>query len=108
MIGKELKTLIKQGDIKVKELSQDIGVSLNTVYNWSNDISDPDIKSLRLIKQNYRQKTGKNINLDWLISGEGEMFIKENATEVSDELKEFVKKEVTSLLDEYGLTDVIK
>lgn len=75
MIGKELRKLILEEKIRAKDLSQILGMLQSTISNYLNDTSTPDVKTLRIIKQKYKNKTGKEINLDWLITGEGEMFI---------------------------------
>lgn len=75
MIGKELRALILEEKIRAKDLSQILGMLQSTISNYLNDTSSPDVKTLRIIKQRYKNKTDKNINLDWLITGEGEMFI---------------------------------
>lgn len=75
MIGKELKKLLIEENLKMVDLSKILGISQGTLSNYANDVSDPDVKTLRLIKEKYKEVIGKNLNLNWLISGEGEMFI---------------------------------
>lgn len=79
MIGKQLKDLLYREKLEVKDFALLVNVKARTVYSWINetDEKDPRYETLLQVKQFYRQnsKEHKNINLDWLITGEGEMFI---------------------------------
>lgn len=79
MIGKQLKDLLYREKLEVKDFALLVNIKARTVYSWINetDEKDPRYETLLQIKQFYRQnsKENKNINLDWLITGEGEMFI---------------------------------
>jgi predicted transcriptional regulator len=74
MIGKQLKHLLEAENIKINDFAEIIGIKARTVYTWTNDTNEPKHDTLLQIKQKFKEKTGKNINLDWLISGEGTMF----------------------------------
>ena len=98
MIGKELKELLLEENIKIVDFAKIIGINQKTLSNYSNNVSDPDVKTLRVIKQNYYEKTGKNINLDWLISGQGEMLIHARSSQNDLEKKvEDLTKEVQDI-----------
>lgn len=96
MVGKELKELLLKEEIKIVDFSKIVGINQKTLSNYINGVSSPDVKTMRLIKNKYREKTGKNINLDWLITGEGEMFIKDKPND------EEIKADFDKLLQESG------
>lgn len=96
MIGKELKELLLKENLKIVDLSKILGINQKTLSNYVNDVSDPDVKTLRLIKQKYKEnsKDHKNINLNFLISGEGTIFLEEEKTdeELFEDFKEYMAK----------------
>jgi len=70
MIGDRIKKLRKLLNLTQKEFAQKIGVIDTLVRKWERGENEPTPKSLRAIAKTY------NINLHWLLTGEGEMFIK--------------------------------
>ena len=106
MFKDNLKTLIKRSSMNVEEFSQIVEIKTATIYNYRSGDRQPDMDTLLLIKQKYLEKTGKNINLDWLISGEGEMFItqqKSSPVITSDELDKKVNESIMKALKQLGL-----
>ncbi len=75
MIGKQLKALMQLDKMEVSELSQIVEIDIRTIYSWTSDNRNPSCETLFEIVQKYREAKGKTINLHWLITGEGEMFI---------------------------------
>lgn len=88
MIGKNLKSLLKRQNIKIKEISQFLGIPITTFYNWTNDISDPDYEMLVRIKNAIKKLKQKNPNLNWIIANEGSMFLPEEDEVFKDRLLE--------------------
>lgn len=78
MLPKNLKILIRQTSKGVQEFGQIVGISADNLYNYQSGKRTPDYDVLIQIVQKYKQAKGKRINLDWLITGEGEMFIIED------------------------------
>jgi transcriptional regulator with XRE-family HTH domain len=70
MLGKRLKTLRKTLGITQKELARTLGVSEMTIRRYEANRFQPDAEVLSKLAKTY------NINLHWLLTGEGEMFIK--------------------------------
>jgi hypothetical protein len=52
-----------------------VGIKYGTFHSWIRGEREPRFDVLLKIKKEYLEKMGKNINIDFLISGEGEMFI---------------------------------
>lgn len=96
LIGKELELLLTDEKIKLKELSSILDIPYSTLSNYKNDVSSPDIKMLRIIKQRYLEKKGKNIDLNWLITGKGEMFIEKKPIN-NDELQRKIDERFNEL-----------
>ena len=70
MLGKRLKTLRETLGITQKELARTLGVSEMTIRRYEANKFQPDAEVLSKLAKAY------NINLHWLLTGEGEMFIK--------------------------------
>ena len=69
MIGERIRTLRKQLGLTQKEFAKKIGVIDRLVSKWEKGLNDPTTKSLKAIAKTF------NVNLHWLLTGEGEMFI---------------------------------
>lgn len=91
MFKDNLKNLILQENLGIPEFSRIVNVQYKTVNAWLNYGKEPNkYSTLIQIVQKYKQSKGKRINLDWLITGEGEMFItaQEKESLVLSQLKE--------------------
>ena len=101
MLGNNLKILLKQEIKTVSQFSTIVGISTDSIYNYQSGKRKPDADILLQIKNKYREVTGKIINLDWLITGEGEMFISEKSKD--EEFDKKVEQKVTEILKKHGL-----
>ena len=84
-LGKRLKWVIKKLEMKGKEFAQRCGLSYRTLTDYLNDKRTPGANNLRPIAETF------NINLHWLITGEGYPFVeqvKEPVKEVSEPERE--------------------
>lgn len=71
-----LKELIKMLSLKQYQFAESIGISGATVSDWLNTANvNPSIESLIKISERH------NVNLQWLLTGEGEMFNNERTRE---------------------------
>ncbi|ACO03934.1 MAG TPA: XRE family transcriptional regulator [Persephonella sp.] len=70
-IGQRIKQLRKMLGLSQREFAEKIGKSLRAVQNWEYEQRTPDESTLRLISQTF------GVNLDWLKTGEGEMWVKD-------------------------------
>lgn len=82
-IGQRISELMFRLKINQRGLGEKIGVSHTTVRNVVNNITKPRYEFLESVLNAY-----PNINKDWLISGNGAMFIDTKAEENNDALKE--------------------
>lgn len=89
MFKNNLKIFIKHYGGGVSDFSRIVGLTTDSIYNYQNGKREPDIETLVQIVQKYKEVKGKTLNLHWLITGEGEMFIKENAISEDDAKVEF-------------------
>jgi transcriptional regulator with XRE-family HTH domain len=103
MIGKQLRELLREEKIKVEKFAEFVEINPRTIYAYTSDQNDPKYELLLQIKKKYREKTGKNINLDYLISGEGDMFITKQGAEAPYVSEEEVKRIFNELLAEKGI-----
>ncbi len=74
-LGKQIKKYRAEANLSQEELADKVFVSRQTVSNWENDKSYPDIKSLVLLSEIFR------ISLDNLIKGDLERMKKEIDTQ---------------------------
>lgn len=69
-IGQRLKKIRESRSLNQKQFGDNIGVSTyETVSRWERGLGYPSADILETIRQKYL------INIDWLISGEGEMLL---------------------------------
>ena len=70
-LGKQIKKYRTEANLSQEELADKIFVSRQTISNWENDKTYPDIKSLVLMSEVFR------VSLDYLIKGDLERMKKE-------------------------------
>ena len=68
-LGKQIKKCRQDAKLTQEELDERIYVSRQTVSNWENDKSYPDVNSLVLLSEVFR------VSLDKLIKGDIDMMI---------------------------------
>jgi hypothetical protein len=78
MFSDNLKSLVGLEGYNPRQFSQIVGVKYGTFHSWIRGEREPRFNVLIKIKEEYLEKMGKEINLDWLITGKGEMFITKN------------------------------
>ena len=88
-LGKQIKMHRQELHLSQEELANRIYVSRQTISNWENDKSYPDVNSLVLLSEIFQ------ISLDKLIKGD------------IDIMKEAIKKEEIEKMNRYGKTYAI-
>ena len=83
-LGKQIKNCRQEANLSQEELAERVYVSRQTISNWENDKSYPDVNSLVLLSEVF------HISLDKLIKGD------------IDKMKEEIKKEEIAKLNHYG------
>lgn len=83
-LGNQIKKYRQEAQLSQEELANRVYVSRQTISNWENDKSYPDVNSLVLLGEIFQ------ISLDKLIKGDVEM------------MKEVIKKEEVSKLNRYS------
>ncbi len=83
-LGKQIKYCRQEANLSQEELAERIFVSRQTISNWENDKSYPDVHSLVLLGEIFQ------ISLDKLIKGDIDM------------MKEVIQKEEVTKLNHYG------
>ncbi|MEO2082918.1 MAG: helix-turn-helix transcriptional regulator [Desulfurobacteriaceae bacterium] len=76
MIGRRIKELRKKLGLTQREFARRVGVIESLVRKWERGENDPTSKSLQAIAKEF------NVNLHWLLTGEGEMFITRSKEEI--------------------------
>ena len=88
-LGRQIKRHRQEAKLSQEELANRIYVSRQTISNWENDKSYPDVNSLVLLSEIFQ------ISLDKLIKGD------------IDIMKEAIKKEEIEKMNRYGKTYAI-
>ena len=83
-LGKQIKMYRQEAHLSQEELANRVYVSRQTISNWENDKSYPDVNSLVLLSEIFQ------VSLDNLIKGD------------IDVMKEVIKKEEIKKLKHYG------
>ena len=83
-LGKQIRTHRQEAHLSQEELADRVYVSRQTISNWENDKSYPDVNSLVLLSEIFQ------ISLDTLIKGDIEA------------MKEVIRKEEIEKLTRYG------
>ena len=85
-LGKQIKFYRQEAQLSQEELANRVYVSRQTISNWENDKSYPDVNSLVLLSEIFQ------ISLDKLIKGDIKV------------MKEVIKKEEIAKMNRYGKT----
>ena len=83
-LGKQIKKLRQEVQLSQEELAERVYVSRQTISNWENDKSYPDVNSLVLLSETFQ------ISLDNLIKGDIEV------------MKDVIQKEEIEKMNRYG------
>ena len=92
-IEKRIEKIRKTLKLSQKEISTQIGITYRAYSGYERGERKPSFEFLALLFEKY------NINLNWLIVGQGEMF---NAPKY-DDVKDDFKLQVLDILKEQGL-----
>ena len=83
-LGKQIKLQRQEAQLSQEELANRVYVSRQTISNWENDKSYPDVNSLVLLSEIFQ------ISLDNLIKGD------------IDVMKDVIQKEEIAKMNRYG------
>lgn len=92
-LAERLKEIRKTKSLTQQELGQILGVSKQAVANIESGHNKPSIEFISKLIENL------NINSNWFLIGQGEMF---NASDFED-IKTEVLEEVNRILTKYGI-----
>ena len=84
-LGKQIRKYRQEAQLSQEDLASRVYVSRQTISNWENDKSYPDVSSLVLLREVFQ------ISLDELIKGDIET------------MKEVIKKEEIEKMNRYGV-----
>ena len=84
-LGKQIRKYRQEAQLSQEDLASRVYVSRQTISNWENDKSYPDVSSLVLLREIFQ------ISLDELIKGDIET------------MKEVIKKEEIEKMNRYGV-----
>ena len=88
-LGKQIKKYRQEAQLSQEELAERIYVSRQTISNWENDKSYPDVNSLVLLSETFQ------VSLDKLIKGD------------IDIMKDVIQREEVEKMKRYGVVYAI-
>ena len=91
-IGERLKTLRKTLNITAKELAQITDIPVRTIGGYERNENPPNEKFLTKLIKNY------NININWFLTGKGNMFISIEQTNCEYQLSLETIQSITKLI----------
>lgn len=68
-VGQKLKEVRKHFKLKQQEFAKELGIPDRTYWGYEKGVIDASLICLQNVNKKF------NVNLNWLIVGEGEMFI---------------------------------
>lgn len=86
--AERLKLLLNSKKLNASQFAREIGVTKSNMSKWLKDEYTPGLENLQSMSQKYR-----DINLDWLINGEGNMYAS----------KDYEQKTETNYIEEKNL-----
>jgi transcriptional regulator with XRE-family HTH domain len=86
MLGDRLKLLRKQLGLKQKEFAEVLGVRNVSISEYERNSYTPNYAFLCHLKEKYPE-----INLDWLVTGEGSMYHVDGERVVDPEFQKFME-----------------
>lgn len=96
MYRENLKKLRFELKISAQKLADDLGIHKMTISNYENGKREPTYEVLEKLHNLY------NVNLNWFVSGQGEMFIGTQKQPLED-IKQLVSDLVDAKFKEKGL-----
>lgn len=95
MLAERLKLLRQELGLSVAKLAEKLEMSANTITNYERNERTPN--ATLFVQMNKKL----NVNLNWFVSGNGEMF--ENNAEQDKQLEDLVARIVDKKMKEKGL-----
>ena len=95
MFGERLKKIRKNLTFTQDKISFELGMATRTYASYERDENNPPYSMLLLLLQKY------NVNLNWFVSGEGQMF---NAPKF-EEVEDVIDAKVLSILRKQGVIE---
>ena len=86
MLGERIRVIRKRLNLSQKKFAEILGISLITLQRYEKGEREPSSEVLVNIKQKFK------VNMNWLLTGEGKMFLEE------DEKENSIEKEILELL----------
>jgi transcriptional regulator with XRE-family HTH domain len=111
LVQDRLNKLLDILNISIKDLSLRSGIPYRTLQNYLYGKSAPDINNLKKLSDNI------NISIDWLVSGNGEIFLNKSSgnddlidkvTIMLKDMNEEQKRKVLLYVEDQKLLDELK
>lgn len=94
MIAENLKKLRNELGLSVAKMADKLEMSANTLTNYERETRIPNATL-------FVQLNKINVNLNWLVSGQGNMFNQPAYEEIEDKLEE----KILSVMKKYGVVE---
>ena len=97
MYAENLKIIRKKLDISAAKLAKKLNVSQGSIMQYEHGIRTPNYNFM------YQLNNILNINLNWFVTGEGEMFI--DSIKYSEQSQQKLEQTIIKLLKKNGISN---
>ena len=92
MIGQRLREVRVFLNLTQKDLAKILRVDQKTISHWERNRNEPNLEALRTFCSEFK------VNLNWLLTGEGPMFV--GGSKVAD-IKDIPKEQIKEFIEEF-------
>lgn len=86
MYADNLRTLRFELKLSAQKMADSLGVAQMSISNYENGKRKPSFEFMEALHNVY------NVNLNWFVSGQGEMFIKEQPADFKSTVKQAIQE----------------
>lgn len=97
MYSDNLKRIRKELDISAQKMADKLGVSQGSIAQYESGKREPNYNFISRLNEIY------NVNLNWFVSGQGEMFLGQDKTTAPALTEQRIKELFNEFMKEKGL-----
>lgn len=97
MYSENLRNLRRELQISAQKMADKMGVSRGSISQYEAGLREPNYNFIQRLNAIY------NVNLNWFVSGNGEMFNKQDNFNLSNSEEEKIKAYVSKILADKGI-----
>jgi len=102
-LGNRIKQIIDYSGLSRSDFAQLIGKGETSIYNYINETTHLNTEQLKLIKEKI-----KELDLNWFITGDGQMVIYDKENIITDSCQERIKELLKYINTQSDLIELLK